>query len=537
MRKRILVIVLTLALLLCALPVTGFAAKQADIDALTQSALDSYVKTQESTGMPSLNGYCGKMVSHQLWHMGINNGLVSNHGNKQYDMYAKMRRTGGGFYTGEYPATEYSLKEALEAISHDGELDVYNILVGFEWTNTEAGGKYGHVMVINGILNGKVYFMESFDTRFAPEGSVNICTIEEFANLYKSWTTFEGAIHFTKDYGQASTRFRTDIFVRPRFTMTMRSQPCLVGRNDCLVLRSVSAGERLHVTAVVENGDGELFYRVVEKDRTGYIVAQAAVLDWTNTADLSVKDLRLPEELEVGAKHTLTGTVQAEHGKVGAVELVLKDAEGEELIRQRNLNVGSVAELKQFNETVDFSTLAEGEYTLDIYGETAAAYVLEDQMEYSRQTVLLQTRTFWVGAKPEETVEQKTAQQPVLDGWVWQDGKWYCYKEGQPLTGWQTYLGVTYYLKDDGSVTTGWKTIDGQKRYFSDTGAMNVGWLRNGSRLRYSLSDGCFVKGWQTIGVSQYYFNNSGYAQTRGTRTLDGVKYKFQSDGKAIPVN
>ena len=172
-----------------------------------------------------------------------------------------------------------------------------------------------------------------------------------------------------------------------------------------------------------------------------------------------------------------------------------------------------------------------------ISGETAAAIVSEGQLDYSRQTVLLESRTFWVGEKGEETLQPKTAAAPKPDGWCWQDGKWYCFREGQPLTGWYTYMGVTYYLKDDGSVTTGWKKIDGIKRYFSDTGAMNTGWLRTRSGLKYSLSDGCFVKGWQTIGASTYYFNGNGYAQTRGVRTLDGVKYKFQSDGKAIPMN
>ena len=537
MCKRITLVVLTLVLLLGMLPVTGFAAKQTEVDALIASATDSYIKTQESTGMTSLNGYCGKMVSHQLWHMGINTGLVSNHGNLQYDMYAKMNRTTGGYYTGDYPASRYTLQEALDAVSEGGTKDVYNVLVGFEWTNTQAGGKYGHVCVINGILNGKVYFMESYNTRYAPEGSVNICTIEEFVNMYKNWTLFEGLIHFTKDYGQANRRYDTDIFVYPRFEMTMRSQPCLLGSYDCRVLRTVSAGERLRVTAVVENADGELYYRVEEKDRIGYIVAQAAVLERTNVEDLSLQKLTLPELVLQDGDNRIGGTVVAEKGMVGAVELRIKDAAGETVVEQRVITSSHNVSLDQFNQLVDLNTLLDGRYTLEISGETAAAIVSEGQLDYSRQTVLLESRTFWVGEKGEETLQPKTAAAPKPDGWCWQDGKWYCFREGQPLTGWYTYMGVTYYLKDDGSVTTGWKKIDGIKRYFSDTGAMNTGWLRTRSGLKYSLSDGCFVKGWQTIGASTYYFNGNGYAQTRGVRTLDGVKYKFQSDGKAIPMN
>lgn len=537
MCKRIFIAALALLLLLGAMPVTGFAAKQEEIDLLVASALDSYVKTQESTGMASLNGYCGRMVSHQLWHMGINAGLVSNHGNMQYDMYAQMNRTSGGYYVADYPASRYTLKEALEAVSESGTKDVYDILVGFEWTNTDAGGKYGHVCVINGILNGKVYFMESYNTRFAPEGSVNVCSIEEFVNIYKNWTVFEGIIHFTKDYGQANQRFDTDIFVHPRFEMTMRSQPCLLGSHDCKVLRTVSAGERLLVTAVVENADGELYYRVEEKDRVGYIVAQAAVLERTNVEDLSVKRLTLPEVILPETPYALSGAVVAEKGMVGAVELRVKNAAEETVIDQRVITSGHTAELDQFNELVDLNVLPKGRYTLEITGETAAAYVTEGKLDYSRQTVLLDSRVFWVGEKGKNTPAPKTASAPKVDGWCWQDGTWYFFREGQPMTGWYTEMGITYYLKEDGSVTTGWKKIDGQRRYFTDTGAMNSGWLRTGSGLRYSLSDGCFVKGWQMIGASRYYFNGNGYAQTSGVRTLEGVKYKFQSDGKAIPMN
>lgn len=537
MCKRILLAALALVLVLAMVPVTGFAAKQSEVELLTASALDSYIKTQESTGMTSLNGYCGRMVSHQLWHMGINTGLVSNHGNMQYDMYAKMNRTTGGYYTGDYPASRYTLREALDAVSEGGTKDVYNILVGFEWTNTDAGGKYGHVCVINGILNGKVYFMESYNTRYAPEGSVNVCTIEEFVNLYKNWTVFEGIIHFTKDYGQANSRYDTDIFVHPRFEMTMRSQPCLVGSHDCKILRTVSPGERLRVTAVVENADGELYYRVEEKDRIGYIVAQTAVLERTNVEDLSVKKLALPESVLPEGDNGIYGSVVAEKGIVGAVELAVKNAAGETVLEQRALASSHTVSLEQFNDLMDLTTLPQGQYTLEVSGETAAAYVLEGQLSYSRLSTVLESRTFWVGEKGEEVPAPKTAAAYKMDGWCWQDGKWYCYREGQPMTGWYTEMGITYYLKEDGSVTTGWKTIDGVKRYFTDTGAMHTGWLRKGSYMRYSLSDGCFVKGWQTIGASMYYFNGNGNAQTRGVRTLDGVKYKFQSDGKAIPVN
>ena len=536
MCKRVLMAVLALVMVLAMLPATGFAATQAEVDLLMETALDSYRKTQGSTGMASLNGYCGRMVSHQLWHLGINEGLVSNHGNMQYDMYAVMHRTSGGYYIGDYPASHYTLEEALKAVSDNGTRDVYNVLVGFEWTNTEAGGKYGHVCLINGIVNGKVYFIESYNTRFAPEGQVNICTIEEFVKIYQNWTIFEGVIHFTKDYGQAIQRIGTDIFVHPRFEMAMRSQPCLLGEMGCEVLRTVSAGERLRVTAVVETADGELFYRVEEKDRAGYIVAQTAVLERTNMEDLFVKDLHVPEVVVPDGDNLFFGKVEAAKSTVGAVELVVKNAAEEKVINYRSITSGQRVDLDQFNTAVNLNTLPEGRYTLEISGETAIAYLMEGKVEYSRKMALLESRTFWVGEKGEEAPQAKATTATESDGWCFQNDTWYYYREGQPVTGWVTDMGVTYYLKEDGSVATGWQTIDGQKRYFSDTGAMNVGWLRTEKGMHYSLSDGCFVTGWQTIGTSLYYFKDNGTAQTSGMRKQGDVKYQFQSDGRATPM-
>lgn len=545
MVKRIWTLLLVAALLIAALPFTGFAAqssasadRQRVIDRLIAATKESYDKTLVSTGMTSLNGYCGKMVSHQLWHMGINNGLVTNHGNKQYDMYAKMDKTTGGKYISAYPAADYTLLDALNIISEYGTKDVYNILVGFEWTNTKAGGKYGHVCVINGILDGKVYFAESFPTRYAPEGEVNICTIEEFAAMYAAWTQFDGVIHFADSYVGSCKRYGTDLFVQARFAMPLRSKPCLVGEQSCQRLRTISAGERLRVTAVLENSNGERYYQVTEKDRTGYIVAQAAVLERTNYEDISIRNLKLKETIKEGANEALSGAVSAENGLVGAVEVVVRDAQGAEAARKREITDCQKVVLSQFSRDLGFDKLTPGKYTVTISAETAAAYVREDMLDYSYTTILLAEETLWVGEKGEEAAPvTENRLKEEKDGWYWEEGTWYCYENNKPRTGWYTYMGVTYYLDDSGAVTTGWTTIEEKEYYFTDTGAMHTGWLQTKKGLRYSGVDGVFVKGWQVIDYSKYFFSDKGYAQTKGTHAEGSVNYKFQKDGKAIPVN
>lgn len=565
MGKRIFVFLLAVVLLVGALPVAGFAQEQTQptetvptettppqtqptpqptvpstpAEALKQAALDSYTKTQQSTGMQSLNGYCGKMASHQLVHMGINTGLLSNHGNKQYDMYEKMRKTSAGKYISAYPAEDYTLEDALNILSENGTKPVYNILVGFEWTNTKAGNKYGHVCVINGILDGKVYFMESFKTRFAPEGKVNICTIKEFADFYKTWTQFEGVIYFADSFMESNRQYGTDLYVTARFPMTMRSVPTLVGDEECKVLRTVAAGEQLRVTQVLVNPRGEQYYLVKEKNRTGYIVAQGTVLTRTNGEDITLKNLKMKSPMKVGAKEPLTGAISAENGLVGAVEVVVRNAEGTEVARKREITDCKKVVLSSFSRNM-FSTLAEGRYTVTITADTAAACIRSGKLDYSYKTVLLAEKSFWVGAVGEEPAAEE-AQAEVKDGWYWVQKKkkwvWYCYDNGKPRTGWYEEAGLRYYLKADGEATIGKAKIEGKTYYFSDRGVLITGWLRIGSRMRYYGKDGAFLTGWQTIDNSKYFFNSKGYRISSGARKDGEVRYKFLSDGRATPIS
>lgn len=568
MTKRIIVFLLAVILLLGALPVAIFAQEQTQptetvptetqptettppqtqptteppepgsVEALKQSALDVYKKTQESTGMESLNGYCGKMVSHQLWHMGVNAGLVSNHGNKQYDMYAKLRRTTGDKYISAYPAEDYTLEDALNILSENGKKTVHNILVGFQKTNTKAGKKYGHVCVINGIMDGKVYFMESFKTKFAPEGQVNVCTIKEFADSYKGWTEYEGVIYFADSFLESLRQYGTDLYVKARFPLTMRSAPCLVGEEECKVLRTVAAGEQVRVVRVLENARGERYYQVKEKGRTGYIVAQGTVLSRTNTEDITLKNLKLKSPMKVGTKEPLTGAIYAQYGLVGAVEVVVKDAEGKEVARKREITDSMKVILSDFSRKL-FNSLPEGQYTVTVSADTAAAYVQGDKLDYSYCTVLLAEKTLWVGAKGEEPAVEAT-QEALKNGWYWEKVKktwvWRCYENGNPRTGWYEEAGLRYYLKEDGAVTTGKAKIDGKEYYFTDRGVMHTGWLWSKSGTRYYGGEGVFLTGWQDINNSKYFFNSKGYRITSGGRKDGDVRYKFLSDGRATPI-
>lgn len=538
MVNKLLALVLCCVLLLCALPLTGQAATFEEKEALKTATKESYVKSLATAGKESFNGFCGMMTSHQLWHMGINPGLLSADGNKQYDMYSAMKKTNAGYYICSYSAEEYTLERALNVISHNGTKDVYNLLVGFDWTNTPSGEKYGHAVVINGILDGKVYFVESFYTALGgEEGNVVVCTIPEFAALFEDWTLFEGVIHFAgKEYIDSCKEYPTDLFVRARFSMDLRSQPCLVGADGCKTQRTVSAGERLRVTAVLKNPEGEWYYRVADGDQISYLVADTAVLYRTNVEDITMEPFTMDLPAEDGDDLQLSGIIEAENTLIGAVEVAVADQKGQTVAQCRRITDSFTVDLRELNEELDLSKLEDGAYTVTVRAETAAAYIFMGQLHYSNKTTLMGQQTILIGNAQAPARPRTASLREEKDGWYWENGTWYLYKNNTPQTGWIRDGGVRYYLQSDGSVTTGTANIDGKEYCFSSTGALCTGWITSGFNTGYVLPDGTTAYGWQIINGSRYFFDTEGNMVKRGTLMDGGVKYQFQSDGKATPV-
>lgn len=277
MRKICILLCAVLLLVTLAGPARATDPQITPDEQYSRDAHQLYLQCIQSANVSSFRGFCGLMVSYQLWKLGINENLQIYDGNKQYDAYKDMKVTTGHHAVKAYDAKEFSLEEALNAISENGSKTVHNILVGFQWTNTEAGAIYGHACVINTIDKGLVYFTESFDHAMGHmEGQPIVCTIPEFVKFFEDWTKFEGVIHFgEKQYANSCTGFPVDTYLQLRFASVLRSEPCLVGENDCYTLRTLSAGEVLQATAVYENEDGDLFYCVKDGDAVGYVSANA----------------------------------------------------------------------------------------------------------------------------------------------------------------------------------------------------------------------------------------------------------------------
>ena len=541
--KRILCLVLCLCLCLAAVPC--FAGAEEEVlskeEQIMEKARYSYTRSRATAGRASFHGYCGLMVSHQLYNLGINDWCIIQDGKNQFDYYKTMEVTTGGYYINAYYAEECNLEEALNAATKNGTRDAYNLMVGFQWTNTEAGGQYGHVVLINAILDGTVYFVESFDlslNRLYPEGTVITCTIGEFAAYFDKWTRFDGVINFgSGHYSDKCQQIGTNVILQTRFDSVLRSEPCLLGTHGCTRLRDISAGERLHATAILDD-DGELYYQIQENGYTGYIAASATGVLRINAEDLNGVDVVIPEVSGQGEPCRLQGEICADNATVSAVEVLVTDSVEELTLRERMETAGSRVSLEGLNEKLCFDLLDPGVYRVEICADVACPVVLGGQISKQYQRISLRGQVLQVGGTlrnaKAQPIARKTADQEY-EGWVWLEDKWYFYQGGQACTGWLNLCGVDYYLDASGAAVTGWQNIDGGLRHFSATGAVCTGWLTVDGKTTYRLADGTAATGWQQIGTGLYCFTEEGELVTGGEMTKDDTVYVLSDDGRATP--
>lgn len=537
MIKRIAALVLSLLLIVAVLPLGVSAATDAEVKQITQKIRRHYYWTLSSTGKGSLSGYCGLLASYQLAYLGINEWAILADGKDQYDIYKDLEYTDEGYRVKTYPATEYSLEDALNAASRNGTRDVYNILVGFQKTNTAAGSRYGHAMVIYAILNGRVYFTESFGCTLCPyAGYAASCTIEEFARYYDAWTRFEGIVVFgQKDYVDNCTDYSAHMYVRAKKKAQLYTLPCTPESKEAnsQLIRTAVSGERLLVTGLYENTLGQYYYQIEDSGVTCYMEAQLASPERYNLEDIKISDAVVPNRIPVGSDFSVGGEISSLYSDIKAVHISVTDQNGQEVLAYALSKNSGIYDLAKdgFNSNLDFSKLEEGVYTFWLTAQSSCNYVQGGQVLTQSGMATLCRVSFEVGQ--DHQIDSTQEQQQIPDGWVVKSNTWYYYENGAPRTGWFCYEGVDYYLKEDGSVTTGWAVINGKERFFSDTGAMRKGWIATDAGSMYLLSNGEAAHGWRTIDGKLYYFDANGLLQHGKWITVEGGRYYLNQDGSA----
>lgn len=538
MVKKILCLALSMLLVLSALPVQ---ATKTEEELLCETIEEEYIAAIADSGMESLAGYCGLLASYQLYYRGINSWLRTANGNDHYDIYIEDALTSGGYGHREYNSTNFSMEEALNFACRSGAQDVYNALVCFQYTNTEAGQKYGHVVFIYAILDGVIYFTESFDLDYYhTAGMAMTMTVSEFVSYYKPWTTFEGLVVFgKKDYTDNCTAYSTNLFVEVTEEAELTSEPCTLRSTEaaCMQLRHVMPGERLHATGLYKNTVGTYYYRIQDGTQTGYIPAKQVSILRVNFEDVALAEPAVPEALTAGEDFTVNGDVSARYSGLTAVRIELCNESGEMVQGYSQTMLGTACNLDEggFNSLLNFAELEEGYYTYSIYADSVNHYLMDDGkiFNYTDNRCLLTTQ-FRVGDLPMREQTEETAVPAMFrDGWSYVDGSWYYYEAGNPRVGWFYHNGVDYYLKEDGSVATGWVEINGKLRYFTATGAMRTGWVITKEGPAYLLSNGALAQGWITMEGKQCWFNENG-TLGQGWITDGDKQYYLEEDGTFV---
>lgn len=472
--KRIIAMILCAVMLIAAVP--RASAEASDVDKEMRSLANRiYARCQQTAQQESFHGYCGKFVSHQLYNLKINRWATSNDGNKLFDYYSALEKTTGGYYITSYGIEDYDLLDALNHITRNGTRDVYNVLVGFQWTNTEAGAKYGHAVLIYGIVDGMVYFAESYPIYLNgahAEGALVKCSIEQFAESYGKWTVYEGIIVFgTGEYADGCEATGTNLVVQARFDTVLRSQPQLLGQDDCVKLRDIPQGERLRVTEILKNSQNDSFYRVAHGETVGYVSAAAVSPVQASPQDLKAEDLIIPEQVGAGQAAQLSGYVSEAFGQVSGLDVNLLDSEGTLVAREALENEGFWVSMEEVNESLHLDLLEEGMYTLQMYA-TIRAEDAKEQVRYTRICVAQKSLQVGDQRMSPQLPEQLPFDDPLPEnGWFYRGG-WRLYREGQPVTGWVKDCGVWYYLNQSGVALTGWQSMEGKWYCFTETGAM-----------------------------------------------------------------
>ena len=586
MHKKILRIASVLLILVCIiglLPNTASSVATTEAERISALVTSTYKQALKKTGRSSFHGWCGAAVDWQMNVLGITTKVVGSDGNDKYDYYKNMDYTSGGYKVRAYSAKKYNLEAALNYISNNGTENVYNIMVGFQWTNTSAGSKYGHAVFIYAILDGMVYFTESYGItiggKYYAEGACVVTTIAQFAKSYNSWCKYEGLVHFgLKTYREECLFLNAYLYATTTTSTTLYSEPCTTGQDDrSQSLRQLQAGERLSVIGMYRNTAGEYWYQV-EDTQIGYVRADDTAVQSMRYDDVAVASVKAPTVLTEGSSFSIKGSVTGQYVSIISVRAQVYQVGEDGMTHMMTTNAAvSENDYTLYKSTVakrlTFKLLDTGSYHYELAAVVSNHYYADGSLQTEWQTVKLWKSDFQVVEKKGETASvtfdanggvselnaaEMTLGQPltalptaqregyVFDGWYTADGEkvdeeyvlegkmtlsahWI---EAGDVTGWYEDGGRTYYVQD-GIRLQGFFQADGVTYYQGEDGFLATGWVEFEGERYYCNANGSMATGWLVRPEGTYYIGMDGTVSI-GWVTVDSGTYYFDENGLMV---
>ena len=382
---------------------------------ITAQIKRTYSKCRSSFGR-SFDGYCGTLTGYQLYYMGITAGRDRQNGNEGYDRYCSQSYSTGGYRIKAYSGRSWTLLQALNKITDNGTKDAFNILVGFESTPSRAGRRYGHSCVIHGIIDGNVYFLESYPvylngTRYR-EGTPIICSIKDFCDYYASTTSqFDGVIHFgAKDYADSCDRYPTAFEGLVLEETEVRSQPCLADEDGTSeLIEKLIPGQKVSVVGVIKNTQGAFWYHV-EGECAGYVNATGIQVARFNYDDVVIEGVSAPSALRQGKSFKVKGEIKTEHNQLYTVRsqvFSLDHPEQEQVLTTADVVEDTLYNLKNsaISQDLAFRKLDPGSYRYELAAVVGSYYCDLGQLQVRWETVSVWNSDFRVTEKSSDAFQ------------------------------------------------------------------------------------------------------------------------------------
>lgn len=549
--------------------------------AIQEAVAENYRKALQQAGRRTFKGFCGACVSNQLQALGIIEGLKGCDGKDQYNRYRAKQYTDRGYPVLSYGASAFTLESALNSITANGTRNVYNLLVGFESTNSEAGKKYGHALVIYAIIDGMVYFAECMEMyiggQYYPEGAGICCSIRDFVDHYNSGCVFDGINWFgNNSCAEQCTNYPMELtgmiqedtpaYSDVGFSKT-HGQPRVIG--------TVPAGQLLNVLSIIQAPDGSYWYQVWWDGRECYI-RPGMLKEWAVGRPVPTVNVGLVSSFKQGKWFRLRGTVSADTGMVTWLQVAVYNREDHSLVFSGETEVsGGVADVAAgpiWNK-LNFWKLPVGEYELVISGQVESYRMEGDQLTTAKETGELWRGHFRVteeaityplvtldaqggscalqqlAADPSQPLgelpapekdgyrflgwftEPEGGEQVTEDAMISAHTTLYAHWAAKSFTGWkETDNGWIYHR--DSQIVSGWFYSDHIRFWQGADGTYVPGWLETEEGRFYLTGSGAMHTGWLSTEEGKYFLGTDGHCIT-GWATIRGKRYCFESDGRA----
>ena len=277
MKQRITAFLLSLVMLfsVCLMNVSASGSDIRDDTAADYQAALSLAKTS------SFYGHCNLATAYQLLAIGVYQGGLdfSGAGNQWYDHFSSVSRTSGG-----YSVITIGGKNCLYELTKQYGDELYNIVYCLG-TGGTSGSK--HCLLIRAIINGQVYFADSFGctygTTYYPEGSCTVLSLDRFVSAYQGMNGDAlGCVYFTNGSvthrPDSSGESQPKAFGPGSYTVTasalnVRNQADISGK----VLGLLANMETVTVTEVQQNWgkiqfQGQTGWICLSRDGNDYVI-------------------------------------------------------------------------------------------------------------------------------------------------------------------------------------------------------------------------------------------------------------------------